>query len=97
MQSTVTHKDIEQKMVNRETPLLRVVSTSLGPCAKNMMTNRRSMTAAEAYSPDAASKSEVNRAIAENRFADESLPPSDVITRYCRFGRDRVIRYYKIS
>jgi hypothetical protein len=37
------------------------------------------------YSPDAARKSEVKRAIAENRFTDEPLPPSDIISRYLRF------------
>ena len=36
------------------------------------------------YSPDAARKSEVKRAIAENRFTDEPLPPSDIISRYLR-------------
>jgi hypothetical protein len=38
------------------------------------------------YSPDAARKSEVKRAIAENRFTDEPLPPSDIISRYLRFA-----------
>ncbi len=36
------------------------------------------------YSPDAARKSEVKRAITENRFTDEPLPPSDIISRYLR-------------
>jgi hypothetical protein len=36
------------------------------------------------YSPDAARKRVVQRAIAENRFTDEPLPPSDIISRYLR-------------
>jgi hypothetical protein len=36
------------------------------------------------YSPDGARKREVERAIAENRFTDEPLPPSDIIFRYLR-------------
>jgi hypothetical protein len=36
------------------------------------------------YSPDAARKRVVERAIAENRFTDEPLPPSDIISRYLR-------------
>src|SRR5262245_40390851 len=38
------------------------------------------------YSPDAARKSDVKRAIAENKFTDEPLPPSDIISRYLRFA-----------
>jgi hypothetical protein len=38
------------------------------------------------YSPDAARKSEVKRAIAENRFTDEPLPPADIISRHLRFA-----------
>jgi hypothetical protein len=34
------------------------------------------------YSPDAARKRVVERAIAANRFTDEPLPPSDIISRY---------------
>jgi hypothetical protein len=37
-------------------------------------------------SPDAERKSEVKRAIGENRFTDEPLPPSDIISRYFRFA-----------
>jgi hypothetical protein len=36
------------------------------------------------YSPDAARKKEVERAIAEDKFTDEPLPPSDIISRYLR-------------
>jgi hypothetical protein len=36
------------------------------------------------YSPDAARKSEVQRAIAEGKFTDKPLPPSDRISRYFR-------------
>jgi hypothetical protein len=36
------------------------------------------------YSPDAARKSEVQRAIAEDKFKDKPLPPSDIISRYFR-------------
>ena len=36
------------------------------------------------YSPDVARKSEVERAIAEDKFTDKPLPPSDIISRYLR-------------
>ena len=38
------------------------------------------------YSPDAAKKRDVERKIAENRFTDEPLPPSDIISRYLRLA-----------
>lgn len=36
------------------------------------------------YSPDAAKKRDVERVISENKFSDEPLPPSDIISRYVR-------------
>jgi len=36
------------------------------------------------YSPDANSKRDVERVIAQNKFTDEPLPPSDIVFRYFR-------------
>ena len=36
------------------------------------------------YSPDASKKRDVERVISENKFTDEPLPPSDIISRYFR-------------
>ncbi|HSE88594.1 MAG TPA: hypothetical protein VLJ79_20410, partial [Candidatus Binatia bacterium] len=36
------------------------------------------------YTPDAAKKRDVKRVISENKFKDEPLPPSDIISHYVR-------------